>query len=1683
MPQHANAPARETGAAPAAPRELTAREYLRLARMEPWRMLSLGGRLRSLDVLEYLASAATRDACDWAGLLAAIESGAFRERLGRWRAPHLVCATLLAAVLSPEPRHFEAAAAVLHAVPGESRLWTQGAAYPLRLAAQIAALTDSHALFQELARLPFLAPGVAWAGETDLLRPQTDAEWGRTGAPAAAIDQFGRWWGAFNAPFTEHGLAPYRLDPDRVDVPERLFAAIEAPAVPPAATPLDEQPLVTVIVPTYAPDAGFLRTVDSLTRQSWANLEVLIVDDCSPSGHEFLEAAAASDPRVRVIRMASNGGAYRARDRGLAEARGEFVTFQDADDLSHTRRVELQVLPLLRDAARVASVSRAQRVLSDGTLTYFGYLPHRVNASSLLFRRGPVLVLLGRFDAVRKGADSEFTERLIAAFGAEALVELAEPLSLVQLTLGSLSRSDFRPFWMSGNRLAYMRQFGAAHRRIAAAPEPDWALSETRPAICRSAPAMRGAAPPAAWAVAVVSDWNDTLAAHRDPVALVRSLARGADAPVGLLNGVHPRFSSMARAQIPAEVADLVEEGTAAWMNWGDPARVGTLVIDGPELLWALPRPEELGVAPDRVEIVLDELLRRTDAPALPPVAWCEERVLERFGVRPSWRASSPVVRARLRELGAAVEPAPDGPAVTAAPRRRSERATFGVVWPARADQAGWELGRVLDMLPDPGTAETVVYDAAGVLDEREVGAPGLRLMGPDDGGRDAFLARIDFLLPDLFGQRLLGTESWIRRLAGTGVRLLLPAGLETVQPAHPLRYPPGAAREVLAALALDPAFEPLDPAFEPLEAEPPLPPAGPSARMRFVILPSDDPVQFAATERSVREAAGGDRADVRRLGGGRLRDLLAPEVLGGLRADDRVCVLPAGARFEPDAFDALEDGDGEDVHVFREAGYDYALNGGLAGRRAVVARGGAPLWAGATATLVRADVLAAAAGRCPDAAVRGLLFAAAVAVSGGFGVLGGVVSPGVLEDRADEDPDSLTLPWYEDLARDWAGLLEDTAELGPAHDYLQEVFVYLLSARMRLNSGPGQKLSLSDEAYARYAQLLGRALRTVDDARLWRPRRPGRIPSATVRRELLSLKLGDAFRPAPAVDEGGPRTDWGELELERPANVPVTVDAMHARDGVLTIRGRLPLVFDYPGAVLVLRTGDLVLALEDRGRYADGLLHGRRLRRAFTFDAEVPLDRLGDRLEFRYEGAGFSLPLRLYFARAAAKLSAKPGAYWAIGRSAILAPVDRGIAVAPATRARVALAELRRQRALRGSGDPVQRAAARLRLRYFLSRRRFAGRRIWMYADRIVKGGDNGEYAFAYAEGQRDGIEKHYVLGRGTALERRFAERGLRFLSYGTDEQRLHYLNAEVVFATRLSPTDTFGFPDDQHHFRDLFGARLVYINHGLVVDRLDYVLNAGYTDFDRVCVVSETERRNLLTPSYGYRPEQVEVTGFARYDGLVSSSERTLLLAPTWRAYLHQPQQGDRQSAGHRAFRRTAYFRVFDSLIRSPRLREALRRHDFRLLFLLHPNASSQVTDFGSDDPRVEVRAATSDVSYEELLTSAALMITDYSGVQFDFAQMRKPVVYYQPDSIPPHYREDSFDYERDAFGEVTRTEDELVAVLEAYLRRECALDPRFERRIESFFGHLDRRNAERIYRVGLELAPEPREEPRRG
>ena len=96
---------------------------------------------------------------------------------------------------------------------------------------------------------------------------------------------------------------------------------------------INEQPLVTVYIPTFNRLGLLERAVKSVQSQTYQNLEIIIVDDCSTDGtQKYLEQLAKEDERVRYFLKEKNSGACVSRNIAIENATGEFITGLDDDD-------------------------------------------------------------------------------------------------------------------------------------------------------------------------------------------------------------------------------------------------------------------------------------------------------------------------------------------------------------------------------------------------------------------------------------------------------------------------------------------------------------------------------------------------------------------------------------------------------------------------------------------------------------------------------------------------------------------------------------------------------------------------------------------------------------------------------------------------------------------------------------------------------------------------------------------------------------------------------------------------------------------------------------------------------------------------------------------------------------------------------------------------------------------------------------------------------------------------------------------------------------------------------------------------------------------------------------------------------------------------------------------------------
>lgn len=117
--------------------------------------------------------------------------------------------------------------------------------------------------------------------------------------------------------------------------------------------------MVSVIVPIYNAEDTLVDTLDSIANQTFLDMEILMVNDCSSdSSQKIMDRYAALDSRFKAIHLKKNYGAPAGpRNIGIDLARGKWVAFIDSDDIWHKEKMERQLLAMEETGALFSSTS------------------------------------------------------------------------------------------------------------------------------------------------------------------------------------------------------------------------------------------------------------------------------------------------------------------------------------------------------------------------------------------------------------------------------------------------------------------------------------------------------------------------------------------------------------------------------------------------------------------------------------------------------------------------------------------------------------------------------------------------------------------------------------------------------------------------------------------------------------------------------------------------------------------------------------------------------------------------------------------------------------------------------------------------------------------------------------------------------------------------------------------------------------------------------------------------------------------------------------------------------------------------------------------------------------------------------------------------------------------------------
>lgn len=667
---------------------------------------------------------------------------------------------------------------------------------------------------------------------------------------------------------------------------------------------------------------------------------------------------------------------------------------------------------------------------------------------------------------------------------------------------------------------------------------------------------------------------------------------------------------------------------------------------------------------------------------------------------------------------------------------------------------------------------------------------------------------------------------------------------------------------------------------------------------------------------------------------------------------------------------------------------------------------------------------------------------------------------------------------WYEESFDGfWIPFLEEIKrEREHIPLFVQYHVMFTIRNRMSSNWNNRNKHVITEGKEEEVLAAIGRTLKLVESLVIYNGHKVKESNTTDSLKWIYGvLRNGPNFCYDKFFLSGIPYYGANNIVMNRISNLKTNIVFMNYEDGILHIDGTVhPILFSMSDSVYFV-FGGKKYPLEYNGRYALNKVFGVSVYKSHSFHVKLPMDQMGDGLlvcmaKIRGDEVRIAFSYESHFSRLS---STYKMSYWCFGREPMYMAVRAGDGI----RFEVSAAKAKRRREWKLEKEMFLSLKKRawlfllIRRAYFVMKPIMKRRPIWMYLDKIYKAGDSSEYLYRYASAQKDGIKHYYLVDRKASDYRRLKEDGFTPLVRGSIKHRLVFLMADmmVISNSTVFAFNNFGMPNSSN-VRDLVDFHVCCVQHGMSVQKIAVAQNRLRDNTRLYFCASQYEIENLSRPIYDYVGyDALKLTGVPRYDGLVNDDKRQIMISPTWRMQAAVPvrtSEGEQRDYNP-LFTESTYFKVFNSLINDPRLIAAAKQFGYRIKYVLHPIVSAQVDDFDRND-YVDIIPAVGDMSYERMFCESSLMVTDFSGIQFDFAYMRKPLVYLHHRDIPQHYEEGTFFYDTMAFGEIANDNDELIDLLCEYMENGCKMKEEYVRRADDFFYYSDHNNCKRIYDI---------------
>lgn len=357
--------------------------------------------------------------------------------------------------------------------------------------------------------------------------------------------------------------------------------------------------------------------------------------------------------------------------------------------------------------------------------------------------------------------------------------------------------------------------------------------------------------------------------------------------------------------------------------------------------------------------------------------------------------------------------------------------------------------------------------------------------------------------------------------------------------------------------------------------------------------------------------------------------------------------------------------------------------------------------------------------------------------------------------------------------------------------------------------------------------------------------------------------------------------------------------------------------------------------------------------------------------------------------------------------------------------------------------------------------------KKIWIINEDRYGANDNGYKFFKFLREKYSEVNVYYIIDVNSSYYEK-VRKYEKVINWGSLQHWLIYFVADKIIYTQLGTA-----PSQLIFALEILGiikSKRIFLQHGIT---MNYYESLKYQNTKlKGFICGAKPEYDFIKNEFGYPDGIVQYTGFARFDDLYNYKlKNQIIVMPTWRSWLTNNGVSEKENI---KFTLSDFYKNYNMFLENKKLITFIEKNNINIYFYLHREMQEYIKYFTSKSKNIKI-ISRFEKNIQELIKDSKLMITDYSSVSNDFSYMKKPIIYFQFDSIKfrkLHGKKGYFSYEKDGFGLVVKTVDELVKETIKNIENNFLLSEKYRNNINKFYQICDNNNCERIYNFIKEM-----------